>query len=247
MPVPTLISELSPIAGDNSPLGNESPVILDNIQRAHAAFIAQLYAEREMPGVVKHYAGASAPAGWLACTGQAVSRTTYAALFAAIGTTWGAGDGTTTFNLPPADRMLMGAGVAYAVGATGGSKDAVIVSHTHTGTTGNESANHTHSGTTSTQGSHTHGVSGGSGGAAAILGTQGGSVGGLGAGAAAGNYYQQYNGVDILQAAGSHSHTFTTSTVSANHTHGFTTASAGVSGTNANLPPYAAMLLIIKY
>ncbi len=40
------------------------------------------------------------PQGWLLCQGQAVSRTTYAALFAQLGTTWGAGDGTTTFNLP---------------------------------------------------------------------------------------------------------------------------------------------------
>jgi len=42
----------------------------------------------------------TAPAGWLLCAGQAVSRTRYAALFAAIGTTFGAGDGSTTFNLP---------------------------------------------------------------------------------------------------------------------------------------------------
>lgn len=46
------------------------------------------------------YAGASAPSGWLLCFGQAVSRTTYAALFAAVSTTYGAGDGSTTFNLP---------------------------------------------------------------------------------------------------------------------------------------------------
>ena len=51
-------------------------------------------------GVVLPYAGSSAPAGWLMCTGQAVSRTTYAALFAALGTTYGSGDGSTTFNLP---------------------------------------------------------------------------------------------------------------------------------------------------
>tara|TARA_R110000868_G_scaffold70726_1_gene207589 strand:+ start:751 stop:1776 length:1026 start_codon:yes stop_codon:yes gene_type:complete len=46
------------------------------------------------------YAGASAPSGWLLCFGQAVSRTTYAALFAAVSTTYGAGDGSTTFNIP---------------------------------------------------------------------------------------------------------------------------------------------------
>lgn len=52
------------------------------------------------PGMVQAYAGSSAPTGWLLCAGSAVSRTTYAALFAVIGTTYGAGDGSTTFNLP---------------------------------------------------------------------------------------------------------------------------------------------------
>lgn len=51
-------------------------------------------------GVVLPFAGSAAPYGWLLCFGQAVSRTTYAALFAALGTTYGSGDGSTTFNLP---------------------------------------------------------------------------------------------------------------------------------------------------
>ena len=52
------------------------------------------------PGIVGYTAASSPPAGWLKRNGAAVSRTTYAALFAAIGTTYGAGDGSTTFNLP---------------------------------------------------------------------------------------------------------------------------------------------------
>ena len=51
-------------------------------------------------GIVAPFAGTSAPSGWLACNGAAVSRTDYATLFAAIGTTWGVGDGSTTFTLP---------------------------------------------------------------------------------------------------------------------------------------------------
>lgn len=51
-------------------------------------------------GSVLAYAGSAAPNGWLLAYGQAVSRTTYAALFAAISTTYGVGDGSTTFNLP---------------------------------------------------------------------------------------------------------------------------------------------------
>ncbi|CAB4164589.1 MdpB Microcystin-dependent protein [uncultured Caudovirales phage] len=61
-------------------------------------------------GSIVDYAGTSAPSGFLFCFGQAVSRTvTYAALFAAIGTTYGTGDGATTFNLPDF-RGRVGAG-----------------------------------------------------------------------------------------------------------------------------------------
>lgn len=51
-------------------------------------------------GAVLPFAMSSAPTGWLKCSGQAVSRATYSALFSAIGTTFGSGDGSTTFNLP---------------------------------------------------------------------------------------------------------------------------------------------------
>ena len=51
-------------------------------------------------GIMVPFAGSSAPSGWALCFGQAVLRSTYAALFTAIGTTYGAGDGSTTFNLP---------------------------------------------------------------------------------------------------------------------------------------------------
>jgi microcystin-dependent protein len=81
----------------------------------------------------------SAPSGFLLCTGTAVSRTTYAALFAVVGTTFGSGDGSTTFNLPNyTNRMPYGT----TVGATGGSADAVVVSHTHTATS--TDSGHTH-------------------------------------------------------------------------------------------------------
>lgn len=52
------------------------------------------------PGQITMYGGSSAPSGWLLCDGSAVSRTTYAALFTAISTTFGIGDGSTTFNVP---------------------------------------------------------------------------------------------------------------------------------------------------
>ena len=62
-------------------------------------------------GEVKMYAGSTAPQGWLMCDGSAVSRNTYARLFEIIGTTYGAGDGETTFNLPDLrGRVVTGVG-----------------------------------------------------------------------------------------------------------------------------------------
>jgi microcystin-dependent protein len=51
-------------------------------------------------GLVQQTASSSAPSGWLLCDGSAISRTTYSSLYTAIGTTYGTGDGTTTFNIP---------------------------------------------------------------------------------------------------------------------------------------------------
>jgi len=99
-------------------------------------------------GSMAMFAGSTAPTGWLLCQGQAVSRTANAALFAAIGTTWGAGDGTTTFGLPDLrGRAPIGAGTgpslsARTLGATGGAEThqltiAEMPAHTHTfGTSG---------------------------------------------------------------------------------------------------------------
>lgn len=63
-------------------------------------------------GSVIDFAGSSAPTGWLICDGSVISRTTYAALFTAIGTTWGVGDGSTTFGIPDARGVFIrGVGV----------------------------------------------------------------------------------------------------------------------------------------
>jgi microcystin-dependent protein len=66
----------------------------------NAQLLAAIRALGTPVGVVESYAGSTAPTGWLLCAGQVVNRVTYAALFAVIGTTYGAGDGSTTFGLP---------------------------------------------------------------------------------------------------------------------------------------------------
>jgi microcystin-dependent protein len=116
------------------------------------------------------FAGSAAPSGWLLCYGQAISRTSYAGLFAALGTTYGSGDGSTTFNLPDlrgraiAGKDDMGGAAANRItnagssitgttlGASGGTQNHQLVSsempsHTHT-----QDA-HTH-----TQNSHGHSI-----------------------------------------------------------------------------------------
>jgi microcystin-dependent protein len=97
-------------------------------------------------GVISQFAGATAPSGYLLCNGTAVSRTTYSSLFANIGTAYGAGNGTTTFNLPNFQgRVPVGVGTApsgngvaaKALAATGGDETVVLTipqmpSHSHT-------------------------------------------------------------------------------------------------------------------
>jgi microcystin-dependent protein len=75
------------------------------------------------PGTMAPFGAAAPPAGWLLCNGSAISRTTYAALFAAIGTTWGAGDGSTTFNLPDTrGRVIAGYDAGNATGRLTGAE-----------------------------------------------------------------------------------------------------------------------------
>ena len=154
-------------------------------------------------GSTMRWKTSTAPAGWLVCGGQTVSRTVYSALFSLLGTTYGAGDGSSTFNLPNStDRMNIGAGNLYGLGSTGGSKDAIVVSHTHTATV--TDPGHLHTGTVGAGASSTPG------GAAATVPLYAVSMG-----------------------------TATTGITVANST-------TGVSGTNANLPPYFADYEIIK-
>lgn len=89
--------------------------------------IAMLGITPDQPGDIRPTAASSTRTGYLLCDGAAVSRTTYAALFAAIGTAYGVGDGSTTFNLPDLrGRFPLGAGSGPSLTARSrGQKDGV--------------------------------------------------------------------------------------------------------------------------
>jgi microcystin-dependent protein len=99
-------------------------------------------------GTVNPYAGSTAPTGWLLSFGQAVSRTTYANLFAVISTTYGVGDGSTTFNLPD----LRGRAIAGVDNMGGTDAGRLSISNTLGTTTGAE----THTLSSAEMPSHTH-------------------------------------------------------------------------------------------
>ena len=187
------------------------------------------------PGTVVDFAGPAAniPAGWLAC-GQAVSRAIYADLFTAISTTWGGGDGKTTFDLPPQNVFSKGVG-SDAVGSTGGAA-AVTLSvvnlpaHNHPV----DDPGHTHA---VTDHGHAHAVTDpghahtipdtGTGGGA----TAGGTTGTTNTGSAT-------TGVSVNSA--------TTGISNQSATTGITTENTGSGDPVTILPPYATFLKIIK-
>jgi microcystin-dependent protein len=119
------------------------------------------------------------------------------------------------------DRFVIGAGGSYAVGSTGGSADAVVVSHTHT------TPNHTHTGTAASAGAHTHTIT-----RERDTGVSEGSQWGGGGGS---------NTAVTSSSSGAHTHSLTI-----NSGGGGTSGSAGVSGVGKNLPPYYALAYIMK-
>ena len=136
---------------------DSSPNTLDTLNELAAALgddpnfattITSLIAEKmsNVPGMISQYAGATSPNGWMICDGSAVSRTTYSALYSAIGNSYGSGDGSTTFNLPNLRGAVpVGRDSAQTefdtLGEIGGAKthsltEAQMPSHSHTGNSG---------------------------------------------------------------------------------------------------------------
>lgn len=174
------------------------------------------------------YAGINAPQGWLFCNGQQIDRSVYRRLFDAIGTTYGSGNGTTTFHLPNLqNRFPMGKG-SNNLGVTGGSNTVTLTSdklpsHSHTASSAS-AGDHSHTGTTNTTGSHTHSYldayfAENRGGGTNIYGTSSST-----------DYDNDYiyRPGAVTNANGDHSHTLTTSTEGA-HTHSITVNATGTS------------------
>jgi microcystin-dependent protein len=153
-----------------------------------------------VPGTITIDAGTSAPDGWLFCYGQAVSRTTYSAIFSRLSTTYGVGDGSTTFNIPDlrgrvaagqddmggtsANRLTNQSGGldGDTLGDTGGSEthtliDAELSSHTHTASL-TVTGSVTNVGMASTGGALTHNVTDSAGDEAATVASVTGTASG---------------------------------------------------------------------
>ena len=212
-------------------------------------------------GAIINWGTDTAPDKWLFLEGQALSRVTYKGLFEIYGTTHGAGDGSTTFNLPDArGKFILAqatAGTGATLGSTGGSLDHThtIPGHSHTvsvsGTT-NAGGGHGHSasGSSSTDGAHTH-TQGAHNHAISSIGrldTDGDQAGATVHGASA-------TQVDIFNdsgtgSSGSHTHSISVSVDSTgDHTHTFSgsgstnsTSSATSDGAN---PPFIVLKAII--
>ena len=183
-------------------------------------------------GIIVYFPQNVPPAGFMVCDGSAVSRTTYANLFDRIGTRWGAGNGTTTFNLPDLrGEFIRGwdSGRGINPSRTFGSVEmSQNLAHTH-GASSSTAGEHTHTSTMGNAGAHTHDYY------RAPVNHPGGAEGGS----------RESNGNRIEQTGSSGAHTHTLTIQSAGgHSHTITVQSEG--GAEAR-PRNVALLPCIKY
>jgi len=189
-------------------------------------------------GTLLIYAGATVPKGYLLANGDPVSRATYAKLFSALGTTWGAGNGTTTFNLPDMrNRIPRGAGTSgdgnggTAV-ALGAFQDDDTAPHNLESTI----SNHTHG--------SSYSVSGGNHGHDFIMRISPSAIGGLGLAASSSNSGSNFTstGNASVKTGSSHAHSISgSSTNSGGHT---TSVTASAGGTETRQKAYGVNYII---
>ena len=211
-------------------------------------------------GTIFFVANDAAPEGSLICDGRLLSRTTYADLFAKIGTIYGAGDGSTTFQLPDyRGEFLRGwdGGRGVDAGRVRGSfQTDQNQTHTHSGTTSSDAHTHTHSGTTASN-AHTHTWSGttasagahthttpmnGSGGGGSILTGSGGSFAYAIAYSTTSSASAHTHTVSGTTSSDSHTHTWSGTTSANEHTHTITTSASG--GTEVRVRNKAELICI---
>lgn len=190
----------TPITGNIQMGGNKITGMANGTALTDAATVGQAVPS----GAILMWSGSigSIPSGWLICDGT---------------------NGTPDLR----SRFVVGAGSTYAVNATGGSADAIVVAHTHTGTTGAMSANASHSHGVSDPGhNHTYTFKSNTGGT-----TAGGDANSV---------------TNTTFNTGTSATNISINSANTDHTHNFTSNSTGSSGTNANLPPYLALAYIMK-
>ena len=184
-------------------------------------------------GIIGHFARSNAPAGWLKANGAAISRSVYAELYAAVGTTYGGGDGFTTFNVPDLrgefvrgwdDGRGVDGGRELGSGQLGSNQ-----SHSH-GATAADAGNHTHTGSTNNAGAHTH------------SGTLATAYGGNQTGFEEGRGWPDWI-TGNMGSAGDHNHTLAIE-AAGSHNHAITINTSG--GTEAR-PRNIALLACIKF
>lgn len=169
-------------------------------------------------GLIADFAGPIPPVGWLVCDGSAVGRDDFPSLFQAIGSSWGSGDGSTTFNLPNlTDSFTRGSGT-QAVGLSGGSASTVLTTaqlpaHNHPVV----DPHHTHG---ITDPGHVH---------AALVASSTNTAGAAAGTSVAGNTASATTGVTVQSAA-----------------TGVTTGNTGTGATVPTVPPYGVVLKMIK-
>lgn len=204
-----------------------------------------------IPGQVIMFAGKAAPSGTLLCDGAAVSRTTYAELFAAIGTLYGAGDGKTTFNLP---AMLEGTVVTHTQKpeTVGTATSGEVIRHAH-GASSASAGTHSHTITVAGGGAHSHGASAAAAGehAHGAWTDQQGHHGHTGGTSASGDHqhispfgdqmpypWGQHGNLDQTGTRASgvdHDNSWPLTSPGGNHAHSFTTDGAGAHGHNIGM------------
>lgn len=190
------------------------------------------------PGEIRAFGSSSAvPSGWLVCDGAAVSRSTYASLFSAIGVTWGAGDSLFTFNVPNFQfKTLVGADSTRLPGASGGSSTTTLSipnlpAHSHTIV----DPGHDHA---VTDPGHDHAVTDPGHAHTALVGSSTNTAGGAAGTSTAGNTGSNTTGLTVDSN--------TTGLTVDSNTTGITAGSTGSGTSFSNMPPYGIVVWAIK-